>query len=75
MTAERRTVASEAGSVDSSPEALAFVLANAAERIRTAPEGHLTHCAVLGASAVLRGRLDDRMAVSPEAARDAAEGS
>lgn len=75
MTATRPTVPPGTSSVDRSPEALAFVLADAAERVRTAPEGHLAHCAVRSASAVLRGRLDDRMAVYPGAARDAAEGS
>ena len=75
MTATRLTVTPGTSSVDSSPEELAFLLANAAERVRTAPKGHLAHCAVRGASAVLRTRLDDRVAVSQGAARDAAEGS
>jgi hypothetical protein len=59
---------------DRSPESLALVLAKAAERVRTDPEANLAHCAVRAAAAVLSARLDERMAVSPGAARDATEG-
>lgn len=59
---------------DHSPQSLVFLLAKVAERVRTDPEANFAHCAVRGAARVLSARLDDRMGLCREAARDAAEG-
>jgi hypothetical protein len=69
------TASTPSQGVDRSPAALAFAIADAAERVRTAPSSHFAHCAVRGASEILRARLDEGLAVSPGVARDAAEGS